>query len=329
MKNPFFKRNPLIFFIVFIGLLSTNALFSQVDDLIRKVRENDLNAVKEMIAAGTDVNQADLSDNSPLKVACIESHFEMAKLLIASGADVNLSDTYNGSTPLHWACSSNNAEIVKLLISNGADVNHLDKSDGSPLGSACKRNNIEIAGILISNKADINHIDKTYGYTPLIIACGYGFEELAKLLIYEGADVNIKANDGSTALIHAANNTPGVVDLLLTKGADITARKSDGTGVFTQCIYGILGDNEPSFELADLVLSKGADVDEAATSGGVIGWTPLIYAASNSNANLTRYLIEKGANLNAKTSDGKTALSIALERENEVIVELLKANGAK
>lgn len=328
MKNTLKKQKVTILIAVLIGLLATTNLFSQEADLIRNVQKNDLKAVQAQITAGADVNMIDKSDNFPLKTACISNHPEMVKLLITNGADINMQDSYNGNTALSWASSDNNLEIAKLLISEGADVNHLDKKGGSPLGSVCLANNIEIAKLLITNGADINNQDKSKGYTPLITACSYNYSELAKLLISSGADINLKAKDGSTALIQAAKNDPEIINLLLSKGADINARMKDGTGAFTKSIYGILM-GKGSTEVAELFLSKGADINEAPTTGDMIGWTPLFLAVSDENENLVKFLIDNGANVNAKNNNGDTVLSMAVKNGNEKIIGQLKSHGAK
>lgn len=328
MKKEMKMKKSIIFMVIAAGLLITSNLFSQQSDLIRKVRENDTNAVKELVAAGADVNKADMSDNSPLKVACIEGHLEMAKLLISKGADINMQDSWNGNTPLIWACSKNHLELAKYLISKGADVNHIDKNESTALTSACRANYLDIAKLLISEGADINHKHKNTGYTPLIGSCAYNHTDLTKFLLAEGADVNIRANDGSTALIHAAEYDLEIVNLLLSKGADLNAKMNDGTSAFSKSILGILKGSD-STELPEFFLSNGADVDEAATSGDMVSWTPLFFAVSAEKENLVKFLIDNGANVNAKNKDVNTVLSLALKRGNDKIVELLKDNGAK
>lgn len=69
-----------------------------------------------------------------------------------------------------------------------------------------------------------------------------------------------------------------LVDHLLSKGADIHAINKDGTGVFSHCISGIMSE-KVSTALADRLLAKCANVDEAAVSGEVAGYTPLMMAA--------------------------------------------------
>jgi len=182
----------------------------------------------------------------------------------------------------------------------------------------------------LSDGADINR-QSDNGYTALMWACSWasrpGYFDVAKYLIKAGADVNISANDGSTALLEAAEGSKEISLMLLEKGADITAHRDDGRGIFTSCIFGILM-GKVDIDFAEFILTKGADVNETATSGDVAGWAAIHYAASNGNVELIKFLIKNGANVNTVTADGKTPLSLA-GSSNPGITEILKAAGAK
>ncbi len=200
-----------------------------------------------------------------------------------------------------------------------------------PLYSAVIRANVEGVKQALADGADINRRSGN-GYTPLMWACTYSsrpaYAEVAKLLLSEGADVNISTHEGITALMEAAENSEDVFELVLAKGADIKAMKNNGTGVFTSCIFGILMGNV-TIELAEFILSKGMDVNEAASIGDALGWTPLHFAVSNSHEELVEMLVEKGANVNAATKDGLTPLSLAESNEYTDICEVLKDAGAR
>jgi len=194
------------------------------------------------------------------------------------------------------------------------------------------RNDIEAVKKILADGADINERDENIGgagkgATPLFIACSY-YEEMAKLLISKGADVNIKTYGGDSPLMAACFNSEELVDLLLSKGADINAKNNDGTGVFAHCIMGIM-QGKVSTGLAERLLSKGANVDEAPTSGDVAGYTSLMIAANNGQHDLAKFLISKGADVNAKAKDGSTALSLATKENDTAMVKLLKDFGAR
>jgi ankyrin repeat protein len=193
--------------------------------------------------------------------------------------------------------------------------------------ASCSRNHEEMAKLLISEGADIDHQGKT-GATPLILACSFNRVEMAKLLISEGADINTRGKDGETALIAAGCLSQELVELLLLKGADVNAKKANGTGVFTECMNGVLW-KSVTLELAEILLSMGVDIDETHTSGGSQGFTNLTMAVDSNNEEVVRFLIKNGANINIKTRDGDTALSLAVKKGYTNIIEILEANSAK
>lgn len=190
-------------------------------------------------------------------------------------------------------------------------------------------NDIEAVKKLLAEGADINEQVETGGagiMTPLLAACFYRYEDMAILLISEGAEVNIKTNRGETPLMAACFFSEEVAMLLVSKGADI--KPIDGTGPFTYSIMGIV-DGGVSTKLAEFFLSKGANVDEAPTSGEVAGYTSLIFAAGSEQYDLVTFLISNGADVNAKANDGTTALSIATKYNDAAMIKLLKEHGAK
>ena len=91
-----------------------------------------IEAVKEHLAAGTDVNNKGLFGGTPLIHA--ESR-EIIELLIVAGADVNYSPE-NGITPLAHAVIRADKESAELLITSGADVNSKDRQGHTPLDTA-------------------------------------------------------------------------------------------------------------------------------------------------------------------------------------------------
>ena len=90
-------------------------------------RTGNIEAVKQHLAAGTDVNAKDSRERTPLHRAAFGGHREIAELLIANGADVNAKDV-NGVTPLHWAAGYGHKKVTELLLTKGADLNAKDGS---------------------------------------------------------------------------------------------------------------------------------------------------------------------------------------------------------
>ena len=106
--------------------------------------KGNIEAVKQHLVAGIDVNVVNYSKETPLHYAAINGHKEIAELLITGGADVNAKKDV-GNTPLHTAAYEGQKEIIELLIANGADVNAKSRFGVTPLNAARKQ---EIADLL-------------------------------------------------------------------------------------------------------------------------------------------------------------------------------------
>ena len=182
---------------------------------------------------------------------------EAVKELLEQGGNVNLQDE-PGMTPLHRAVNSNwkgkNFEIVKLLIERGADAKAIDDTHHTPLHLA---SNKETAELLIVSGADVNAKTQCTGETPLYAAARNAAQgasksyevylNLTKLLIAKGADPNVKLKSGSmiednephrakageTALHAVARSfsqkhASEVCELLLTNGANVNELNDKG-----------------------------------------------------------------------------------------------------
>ena len=92
-------------------------------------KDGNIEAVKQHIAAGTDVNAWDKYGSTPLHKAAIESHKEVAELLIGKGADVN-AKAWGNATPLDGAIQWDRTEIADLLRKHGGKTGEELKAEG-------------------------------------------------------------------------------------------------------------------------------------------------------------------------------------------------------
>jgi len=138
-----------------------------------------------------------LDADKSIHTAAKTGNIEAVKQYLAAGADVNAKNKV-GQTPLHLAVANDHKEIIELLIAKDADLNAKDVWEGTPLYEAASKAHKEIAELLIANGADVNA--SIYGWTPLHSAARDGHKEIAELFITEGADVNAKDQDANTPL---------------------------------------------------------------------------------------------------------------------------------
>ena len=126
-----------------------------------------------------------------LHKACEKGNIEAVKQHLAAGADVNVWDMIR-RTPLYFAAMKGHKEVAELLIANGADVNAENLTWRTPLLVAAIRGHKEIAELLIAKDADVNAKSEggwgkgDDGWTPLNYAIKYNYSKTADLLRKHG-----------------------------------------------------------------------------------------------------------------------------------------------
>ncbi|XP_061144161.1 B-cell lymphoma 3 protein [Syngnathus typhle] len=106
---------------------------------------------------------------SPLHVAVLHGHRDLAAMLLVAGADVNTVDIKSGQSPLILAVESNNAEMVRFLIESGCDVNRPSYSSNTALHSACARGQADVVRVLLKSGAD-SSLKNYHNDTPVMLA---------------------------------------------------------------------------------------------------------------------------------------------------------------
>lgn len=170
--------------------------------------------IKTLLDEGADINSEDDWAYNALDHAVENNYVDAAKLFIDKGADVNRTAGYN-RTALMIAAEANSADAIKLLLDNGADIDVRDTMHNwSALMHAAAKNAPDAIRVLIKRGANSSlrndppnpnneTIDLTSNpcfNTALTIAASKNSLDALKALIDCGADINIKDNQGSTAL---------------------------------------------------------------------------------------------------------------------------------
>ena len=165
-------------------------------ELINSV--SDINRVRELLDSGVDPNTRDINGDTILLFASSRDRIEIVKLLLQSGAEPNLVNTYSGSTPLHLASSYGYTDIVRLLLEAGANPNITNGNGNTPLHLASSSGYTDIVRLLLETGANPNIRDRN-GNTPLISASSRDRIEIVKMLLEHGVDPSIRNNDGESA----------------------------------------------------------------------------------------------------------------------------------
>jgi ankyrin repeat protein len=311
-------------------------------------RTGDAKAVEALIARGADVNRKEpLHHQTALMWAASQKHPEVVAALIKAGADVRArSRTYTQTVTSEVTQRAGREELNYTVPRGGS----------TPLLFAARSGDVESARLLVEAGASVNDALPN-GMTALIEAAHSGQESVGMLLLAKGADANAR-EVGYTAL-HAAVLRGGLdlVKALLTHGADPNLRMTRGTPVRRNSedfeLPATLVGATPYFLAAKFV---EADIMRALAAGGAdtrlsmkSGETPLMAAsgmgasaqtdrrglsvldggrieAENVVADAVSAALSHGADVNAQSQSGDTALhAAALLGYDRVIQQLVNA----
>jgi ankyrin repeat protein len=277
-------------------------------------------------------------DKTPLHWAAEKNHREIAELLLAAGADVELRTSW-GATALEWAATLGSKEVGRLLLDRGARGINLYTAAGlgmldvvagyfangrpGPDAGRGPRTGEELENIPPDSAVMTGDVVSDAFY----IACRNGELAVAKLLLDHGAAIDAKGYFGATGLHWAAHNGHGdVVRWLLDRGASPDLRDTK----FHATPAGWATENHHR-ELARLIGERSATITacEAANYGLLDrvralldedparvdarnDWgTPLHEAAFFGHGDIVALLLARGADPFATTCRGETAFDLA------------------
>jgi len=222
------------------------------------VYAGDLNKVKALLEVDPNLLESKDNDGStPLHIACLKNQVAITNLLIDKGANVNARDNWN-HTPLHNAMGvfGQDINLIRHLIAEGADVNAQGNRGETPLEwSAADRGNLEVTRLLIDNGADINLCAKG-AISILHRAIKNNQKETAKLLVERNAKLNLKDPSGRIEIhLAALHNAADLVRSLLEHNVDIDALdRHNRTALYYAAKHGYRS-------VVDVLITEGAKKD--------------------------------------------------------------------
>lgn len=308
-------------------LLLASCVEREMDPLLWAIDTKDAKGVQELLDQGADVNKmgqhdmvsSGLYDANPLRVAQDISSYEVCKVLIEHGADVNYVDQ-NGESILMCAVGGGDYDMAKLLIEHGADV-HYEKPDGTNMITAAvaalyagdtlkETTQNEIIGLLLAKKVSIQSSAftealKTEDHEIRLITLGYLFEQ------------------GKNKGVIGRSEIPQIFeDIYSDRNEKVYAfinRKKQFSRKDFSIIAACVAKN--NVEALRAYCENGGDVN---LTGGAYGMSLLMVGAYSNSVESVRYLLENGVDIDQESGSGWKAIHFAQRYENEEIVKLLK-----
>lgn len=312
-------------------------------------RSGQTEAAELLLVSGANPNNRDASGNTPLHLVMPEaSRSQLLNKLFAAGANPNIKDIY-GETPLHVAARIGMSEqIITELINRGADVNERNKKGQTPLILAVERNMTAQVRLLVKHGADI-HAEDTAGETAFTKAAAMGLSMVQNIitdgnstardsngftplhvaiqrkagtdiiyyLVEKKQPINTRDKLGNTPLhLAAAQNYKEAGEILLANNADIFYTNVEGNSPLKIAAFKGGGREEWIINSHTINAKDGA------------GNTPLHLASEWQTIPMVLYLLDKGADINARNANNETPLFSAVKSDGaETIRTLLGAGG--
>lgn len=280
----------------------------------------------------------------------ISSHqvLNMASALVNGGADLNIKGA-NDFTPLMWAAYTGNIDLITLFTEHGANGDVQDKNGWTPLMHAVTHNHKEVCKILIEKSGCNVDIRWKDGSSALLMAIQGDKTEIAKMLIDAKSDLSIQTHsNGYNAVLYCTyHGRTEILDYLFQQKEegvilDLYLEVRDMAGM---CALHRAVAKDESLTAANEVANLFSGNIAAATAthqqtqgtepvdptGGLIGLLTAGLASLNvkdttpvaSEMSILSKMVAGGCDVNVTTTDGRTALMVAIQQKQWNSVEAL------
>jgi ankyrin repeat protein len=217
-----------------------------------------------------------------------------------------------------------NTEAVRNLLRNGADPNSPPGPNDKGMNSlifASWKGHQDIVRLLVDAGADLNFRSQT-GATALVYAASGGHEECVRILLNKGARTDIPMNDGTTALLAGVRSKNSqIVEMIARQSSaeSINLRRQNGDNAL------LFASKSNDLRTLDAVLGANPALEEK----DGFGQTALMNLARKGNTRGVIHLLKKGANPNTRDNKGRTARTKARIGKHRAVQQVLKVNGGK
>ena len=229
---------------------------------------------------------------------------------LTDGAGSN--DSLNSYSALMAATLNGSLDQMKLLIDHGANVNYQSVDSITALWLAIP--DWDKTKLLLDHGADVNH--KIQGYGILVkLAAMPGTMNLFHLFIESGADLKKMASDNYLLYAAASSGDTAIIGFLIRSGFNVNDSVSFGDYPINNA------EAFRSFDALKMLVDNGADVNvrQWIPPGldALKGFTPLMFAAISNDKRSILYLLDHGANPNARNKNGYTPLMLFEQSDSD------------
>ena len=303
-----FLRLPLV---ALLGVAVSAQTETGRDALFAAIQSGSVSDVQRRLMAGASPNAVSADGTPALMAATLFGDPKMVELLLEKGADPNRAGV-GGTTALMWAIP--NLEKARVLLARGANVNARSEAERTPLlVAASYPRTVELLQFLLGRGADLRAQDRA-GTTALALAARSADVDVVRFLVEKGLEPHTLSPAARRAAF-ARYDLP-TTDYLLLK-APSPAVDLLGTAATWQ----------PTTHVARW-LDLGADVN--ASVAAQYARTPLMNAVTSEaeGAETVKLLLDRGADPNAKTTEGETSLDWAIYKGDRMKIAALEQHGA-
>ncbi|MFZ2959799.1 MAG: ankyrin repeat domain-containing protein, partial [Candidatus Ozemobacteraceae bacterium] len=260
---------------------------------------------------------------TPLVKALWHKKFDVAELLLKSGANIDVQMQHVG-TPLMMAAKDGSLDIVKFLVDHKAKTDVKNEAGETASVLADKSGNIAVAEFfegLSGNwtRGQGENRDPVVLGKKLLEVLNTGRQVTARELIEKGADITLKdEQDRIPLMIVLAKKYETCVGPLLSRTTDFSCLDKRGNTILHYAA--------PYRDKAVLkaIWKKMGNPQQKNDAGE----TPLFWSVEGESIDNTDFLLLKGADLNARNASGETPVFIAVRDLNQRMVDFLFWQGS-
>ena len=229
-----------------------------------------------------------------------EGNLDVVKLIIENGININIQNDL-GESPLHLASANGKRDIVKYLVEKGANIDLQDKQGQTPVFFVVDNNEIGLLDLFLKKGADVTKKNKD-GLTPLALGCLKLNCNAVKHMLDKG-----DKKEQKKIFENSYYNEHSPMHLVC--GIDLPSSNSttDNNGQDYNKLTTIEEKQEQNIDYLLAIDIKYINLQDNPNQD-----TPLHIAVKKNNLELVKYLVEKGANVNAQDKQGNTPLQLAV-----------------